>query len=141
MERKLIAVAAGLALCVVAPLALQAQSQDQSASQQPDSVAEAARRAREQKKESPKPKKVYTDDDVKPPQQLPAAQTPGTDGAAQQPATQAAPEGAQQSAQGAADAGASKNDEASWRKRFAAQRDKIARAEKELDILQREENK
>ena len=33
------------------------------------------------------------------------------------------------------------NDEKAWRKRFQSQRDQIARAEKELDVLQREEDK
>ena len=41
-------------------------AQQQDASQQPstDPVADAARKAREQKKEAPKPKKVYTNEDL-----------------------------------------------------------------------------
>lgn len=142
MDRKLIAVIAALGLSLTASLTLRAQSssQDQSSSQQSDSVAAAARKAREHKKESPKPKKIYTDDDIKPAQRLPTAQQPGaeTNPAPSQPAQPAAQ--GDQTAQGSA-ASAGKNDEVAWRKRFAAQREKIARAEKELDVLQREVNK
>src|SRR5258705_13960811 len=40
--------------------------QDQSQSNTGDPVADAARKAREQKKTAPKPKKVFTDDDIAP---------------------------------------------------------------------------
>jgi valyl-tRNA synthetase len=130
-----------VALCV-APFATYAQ--DQSSSQQTgDPVADAARKAREekQKKDAQKPKKVYTDDDIKPaapdkPEMQNAsaagATTSGTDASAG--ATQAA------AAKKPGDATEKEdpNSEKAWRKRFAAQHDKIAKAEKELDILQRE---
>jgi hypothetical protein len=109
-----------------------AQQQSSSGQQQTgDPVADAARKAREQQKTAPKPKKVYTDDDVKP-------ATPATDAA---PAPQGAA-GAQalENPQGAG--GDKKQDaETAWKKRFADQRVKIASAEKELDILQREAEK
>ena len=108
---------AGLSVAALPVPAQQQQGQQQS----DDPVADAARRSREQKKAAPKPKKVYTDDDIKP-----AA-----------PASEAGAGGAQ-AAQGAV-AGTGKDDaETTWRKRFADQRAKIAAAEKELDILQRE---
>jgi len=103
----------------------------QGASQQSgsDPVADAARKAREDKKNAPKPKKVYPDDDVKPAAAAPAAGSAGTPGAsgatAQQKTGDAAPD-------------EDPNGEAAWRKKFKAQRDKIAKAESELDILQRE---
>src|SRR5579863_9834087 len=53
-------------LCVAAwPIAT--QSRQQGSGQQPatDPVADAARKAREQKKAEAKPKKVYTDDDFR----------------------------------------------------------------------------
>ena len=50
-----------LAALVCVPAHAQQQS-SQSGSN--DAVAEAAKKAREQKKEAPKPKKVYTDDDI-----------------------------------------------------------------------------
>jgi hypothetical protein len=104
----------------------------QNAAQQTgDPVADAARQSREAKKNAPKPHKVYTDDDVSRPKPAPATTpAPGT-----APAGTAAP---------AATASAADQDaktEAAWRQRFKNQRDKIARAEKELDILQREEEK
>jgi chromosome segregation ATPase len=110
-----------------------------AAQQTGDPVADAARKAREAKKEAPKPKKVYTDDDVKTSAPEPAA------------APAAAPVDASEKAvaktgQAAGDTAKTKDDspkedpngEAAWRKRFQGQRDKIAKAEKELDILGRE---
>jgi chromosome segregation ATPase len=102
-------------------------------------VADAARKAREQQKTAPKPKKVYTDDDVKP-------ATPATEaGAAAQAPQGAAGAQAAENPQGAGAAGAGgdkKEDaETAWKKRFADQRGKIASAEKELDLLQREAEK
>jgi hypothetical protein len=116
-----------LCLGVLTVHAQQAQSQQSTG----DAVADAARKAREQKKEAPKPKKVFTDDDVKP------ASSPET-----QPAANAAAPGTQNPGDGTkpADAGG-KNDEATWRKKFQEQRAKIAQAEKELDVLQREGDK
>lgn len=124
-----------LGLLVVLP----APAQQQSSQQSGDAVADAARKAQEQKKEAPKPKKVYTDDDISTKKsdisvvgQAPAAATdaskPKADG---QPATGA------QSGEKKEDP----NSEKAWRGRFAKLRDKISTAEEELDILQREENK
>jgi exonuclease VII large subunit len=101
-----------------------------------DPVADAARKAREQKKVAAKPKRVFTDDDVKP------ADTPA-------PAPAAAPsdsatlsgEAKLQKPQPAVAADADQEDpnsEKAWRKRFAEQHRKISDAELELDVLQRE---
>jgi hypothetical protein len=119
-------------LCV-AGLATYAQSQDSSQQSGRDPVADAARRAREDKKNAAKPKKIYTDDDVKP---AAAAAPDNTAGAA---ATAGASLGTQKT-----DGDAAKEDpnsEKAWRKRFKDQRDKLAKAETELDILQRESQK
>ncbi len=126
-------------LCL-AGLPVFAQQQQQSSGQQQasDPVADAARKAREQQKTTPKPKKVYTDDDIKP---RTDSATAGA-AAAQATGSQAAPDTAQGAAATGTDAGKGTADpETAWRKRFADQRDKIATAEKELDILQREDNK
>lgn len=125
----------GLCLATL-PLLAQPQqgSQASPAPQAGDPVADAARKAREQQKAAPKPKKVYTDDDVKPATPSPdAGPAPGSGSA------QAAPG----SGPDAAATGVSKGDDAekTWRKRFQDQHDKIAAAEKELDILQREDDK
>jgi hypothetical protein len=95
-----------------------------------DPVADAARKAREDKKNAQKPKKVFTDDDVKPatPEPAPAGGFGGTAGTANP---------GQQADTGKEDP----NGEKAWRKKFQDQRDKIAKAEKELDVLQREEDK
>jgi hypothetical protein len=98
-------------------------------------LAEAARKAREEKKNAPKPKKVYTDDDVKPAQEA-APAAPGTPAGA---TTTAGPAG--QKAGGDQGAKEDPNGEKAWRKRFQEQHDKIAKAEKELDVLQREQEK
>jgi chromosome segregation ATPase len=97
-----------------------------------DDVAAAARRAREQQKNAPKPKKVLTNDDI------PAAKSsqPASD-------TGTAKSGGQQDS-GQADDKNAENDpksEAYWRKRFKKAHDKLDQAEKELDVLQRELDK
>src|SRR6267378_4584898 len=51
-----------LAVLVCIPARARQESSQQSSSGDP--VADAAKKAREQKKDAPKPKKVYTDDDI-----------------------------------------------------------------------------
>ena len=114
---------------------LAAVARQQDNSQQPgDPVANAARRAREAKQNAPKPRKVYTDDDVSRPKPAPAAtaNSATSDSTAQAGGT---------SANTSAPADQDAKTEAAWRQRFKEQRDKISRAEKELDILQRETQK
>jgi hypothetical protein len=124
-------------LCLAALPVFAHQQQQSQASPPPqsgDPVADAARKAREQQKAAPKPKKVYTDDDVKP-------ATPASDAAA--PAGAGGAQAAPGNGPDTAPSGGSKGDdsEKAWRKRFQDLRDKIAAAEKELDILQREDDK
>jgi predicted RNase H-like nuclease (RuvC/YqgF family) len=124
----LLRLAALLALATFAALPALAQ-QDQSA----DPVADAARKAREQKKNAPPPKKVYTNDDI------PSAAQTG-------PAPSAKPSGdASQTADAETPAGQAdekvKDPQAYWQKRFQKARDNLAKAEKELDVLQRELDK
>lgn len=132
-------VAAGLCLCSFASYA-----QDQSSSQQTgDPVADAARKAREekQKKDAQKPKKVYTDDDIKPATpDKPEVQNASAAGAATSGAETATGETQGADAKKPEDATQKEdpNGEKVWRKRFSEQHRKIADAEKELDILQRE---
>ena len=111
--------------------------------QSSDPVADAARKAREDKKTTTaKPRKVYTEDDI--PARKPAdaagsvAPTqPSTgdanatpDSAAATPGTTTAPTGNNLD-----------KEEATWRKKFADARARLATLEKELDILQREDEK
>ena len=135
--------AAGLWLAALGSYAL-----GQSSSQQTgDPVADAARKAREEKekKNVQKPKKVYTDDDIKPaapdkPEIQNASAAGATNGAGASDGTQATggQEPGDATRKETADEKEDPNSEKAWRKRFAMQHAKIARAEKELEILQRE---
>jgi len=132
--------AAGICLAGLPALAQQQQQSSSGQQQTGDPVADAARKAREQQKTAPKPKKVYTDDDVKP-----ATPSPENATANSRPAgsAQAAPDNSHGPAQTEPAASPEKKEDAAatWKKRFADQRNKIASAEKELDILQRESEK
>jgi hypothetical protein len=126
------------ALCL-AGLAANARQQSSSQQQTGDPVADAARKAREQKKNAAKPKKVYTDDDVS--KAAPTA-TSAPDNSSGAPAGGAAAAGGSGTAGGGGAAGQDNpNGEKAWRKRFQEQRDKIAKVQRELDVLQREEVK
>jgi hypothetical protein len=133
------------AACAALFLPAPTQAQDPGQSSSGDSVADAARKARENKKNAPKPTKVYTDDDVsRTPGPAPSAAPAPSSGTPAGDAQAAPANGADAAAdaknpkQGAAPG---KDDEKAWRDRFKAQRDQIARAEKELDVLQREAEK
>src|SRR6195256_1368363 len=109
-----------VAVLCVAGLPAHAQSQSSWQQSGSDPVADAARKAREDKKNAAKPKRIYTDDDVKP-----AAAAAATAAAA------TAATGVPTDASGAAAAGAAgpqktddggakedPNSEKAWRKRF-----------------------
>jgi len=112
--------------------AVQEQTQSQTQGAQQDSVAEAARKAREKAKTNGAPaKKTYTNDNV------PALRvneiTVLAPGAGSSAAKDNAPDTVAKPAE-------PKKDEAYWRKRFADARTKLAIAEKDLDVSQRELN-
>ena len=115
------------ALCLVG---LTAAAQQQTG----DPVADAARKARESKKDAPKPKKVYTDDDLKRTTVEPAAASTSAPVGDSGAATKAG----ESTKTGDATKDEDPNSEKAWRKRFQAQHDKIAKAERELDVLTRE---
>jgi predicted RNase H-like nuclease (RuvC/YqgF family) len=119
----------------LAGIAVAAKHQDAS-QQTGDPVADAARKAREQKKNAAQPKKVFTNDDVAP---APPPAPPAT-AATEAKEGDAAKKG-DATATDAKDEKAPDNSEAGWRKRFAEQRAKITQAEQELDVLQREAQK
>ncbi|PWT87198.1 MAG: hypothetical protein C5B56_11040 [Proteobacteria bacterium] len=125
-------------------LALPAFAQSQSSSQQStgDAVADAARKAREAKKNAPKPKKVYTEDDVSTVPSAPPAAQAAASGTSEATSQGQVPGHAREGAQAPQKAGdQEKTPEEKWRARFKAQHDRIAQAEKELAILQREAGK
>jgi hypothetical protein len=93
-----------------------------------DSLAEAARKARESKKDAPKPTKVFDNDN------LPASGGISTVGEAPAPADAGA--GAADAT--AAPAGKTGNGEKEWKQRFADLRAKVARDQADLDVMQRE---
>jgi hypothetical protein len=130
-------------VCVLAVCGALTQTRGQDSTQQSsDNVADAARKARDQKKkEAAKTKKVYTNDEMG---TLPShgVSTVGQDGAG------ASAEGAKgqdanskEAAGGNGNNAADKDPEKQWRKRFHEAYAKLAQMEKELDILQRESSK
>jgi len=111
------------------------------------SVAEAARKTREQKKTPAKPVKVFTEDELA--RSTPAS-TPAKAGTAGTPeeatgdktaAKKPGEEGAGAKGEGKETAGGAAKDEKYWRARFQQAHENLARAEKELDVLQRESSK
>jgi hypothetical protein len=110
--------------------------QDQSSTGDP--VADAARKAREQKKIAPKPKKVFTEDDIAP---KPAADVPAPSNVSSNPDSGIAQSTTSVSKNGESEKKEDPNSESAWRKRFAAQHRKIADAEEALGVLQREAEK
>jgi len=112
--------------------------------QSTDPVADAARKAREDKKAATtKPKKVYTEDDI------PARKAADTSDAAAQAQQQSAgnanatadPSATPTGTAAATPASSLDKEEAMWRKKFADAHAKLAALEKELDVLQREAEK
>jgi hypothetical protein len=107
-----------------------------------DPVADAARRAREQKKKDPvKPKRVYTDDDVNHLNSGSAPASTDTNAAASTEGSAAKNPDAQGKEAAGKTPEPEESPEVKWRKQFKEAYANLDRAEKELDILQRETNK
>ena len=117
-----------------APLLAQQQSQD--------SVAEAARKARQKKKPPEKPAKVYTDEDLSriPPSGAPQVQVVGTAPAEESAtSTEGKPKEGKQGQDATAEKPAEEQSgEKLWRRRFKELYEARTRAQRELDVLQRE---
>jgi len=96
-------------------------AQDQSN----DDVAAAARKARQQQKDAPKPKKVLTNDDI------PSVPVDNSGNSRAAKSDEQKPVASGEKAD-------TPNGEAAWRKRFQQLHEKIATAQQELDVLQRE---
>ena len=130
---------ASLALAALTFTAFQSLANPQDPSQQStgDAVADAARKAREQKKkETPKPKHVYTDEDVN---HLVTGDAPAsTDTSDSSAAKKPDSEGKDAAAK---PANTDDSAEIKWRKQFKEVYATLDRTQKELDILQREANK
>jgi hypothetical protein len=123
-------------LFAVAVFPSRARQQDPAQQSTGDPVADAARKAREQKKkDTVKPKRVYTDDDVN---HVVSSNAPATGASTDDAAAKTS------DAQGK-DAGKpaepKEDPETKWRKQFKEAYASLDRAQKELDVLQREDNK
>jgi DNA repair exonuclease SbcCD ATPase subunit len=133
--RKAIPVLATAAAFFLMPLvgaAQQASAPPPKPVHQQESLAEIARKAREQKKETPKPAKVYDNDSLEN-----VSGTISVVGPAPQETTAASGEAAKGETQPPANA-AGQKDQKYWRGKFAELRTKLHQTQEELDILQRE---
>ena len=110
-----------------ATAASQASSGAQAPAPAPDSLADAARRAREAKKEQPKPAKVFDNDNLPGGTVSTVGKTDDTkkDGDA---STEANADGKKTSADAEKD----------WKEKFAGLRAKLARDKEDMDVMQRE---
>jgi len=105
-----------------------AQAPPQAASTGQESLAEAARRAREQKKDTPKQTKVITNDNI--------PKEGGISAVGEEPP---AAENAENAPSDAAKSDkTAKSDEDKWRARFEKLRHKLEQDEADLDVMQRE---
>jgi predicted lipid-binding transport protein (Tim44 family) len=105
-----------------------------------DPVADAARKARTEQKTAPKPKKVFTNDDIPSakPASAPATDAAKTDG---KPEADGKPQAGDQSGKKELDPEDDPKQAAYWQKRSRTLRNKLSTAEQELDVLQRELSK
>jgi predicted RNase H-like nuclease (RuvC/YqgF family) len=101
-----------------------------------DPVADAARKARAEQKTAPKPKKVFTNDDI--PSAVPAPPPATTDATKQ---TDGKPQADEKIGKKELDPEDDPKQEAYWRKRARTLHSKLSNAEQELDVLQRELSK
>lgn len=110
----------------------QAQGSGQTEAK-PDPLVEAARKNREAQKTAPKSSTVFTNDNI--PSSPGAVSVVGNESPA---GKSSAPPG--ETANSGKSDSATRNDEATWRKKFADARHKLEQDQKELSILQRESN-
>jgi hypothetical protein len=101
-----------------------AQTTSQATAAKTQSLADAARKAREAQKNAPKAPMVFTNDNI--PMSSTGVSVVGQASSSDQSASSSAP------------AAADNNDEATWRKRFADARHKVDQDSAELSVLQRE---
>jgi hypothetical protein len=150
ISRRLVSLTAVLLVAGSISLARAQDSAEPTSSSQSDSLGDAARKARAQKKDSSKPAKVFTNEDMaglkgtisvignEP------AQGTGTDKTAEKNDDKKPANGADAKPTNGADVKDAKKEQAKdepyWRAKFAAARKTLAQDTKELDILQREFN-
>jgi hypothetical protein len=108
------------------PQSTEAAATTQAPAPQQDSLAEAARKVRDQKKDAPKTAKVFTNDNL-PTSGGISTVGQGSEAGTSSDSTTAAPAGA-----------ASGKDEKAWRDRFAQLRHKLEQDQANRDVMQRE---
>ena len=150
ISRRLVALAAVLLVAGSVTLARAQDSAEPTSSSQSDSLGDAARKARAQKKDPSKPAKVFTNEDVGSLKGTISvignehALGTGTDKAAEKNDDKKPANGADAKPTNGADVKDAKKEQAKdepyWRAKFAAARKTLADDTKELDILQREFN-
>jgi hypothetical protein len=128
--KRFIVVAIG-SLILASPAYLRAR-QDKPQSQDQDSVADAARKARAQKKDAPKPKLVIDNDNL--------GSLTGTVNVVGEEPPPPPDETKKPGAEKKLKSGEAAKDEGYWRQRFADAYKKLSDDQRELDILQREYN-
>src|SRR5882762_9660579 len=131
----------GLLVLLALPVGMaSAQQQQQPPEQQADSIAEAARRSRDQKKEQPKPAKVW-DNDTLPTKpggvNVVGPSSPSSEASGNQPAANMQVAGGSAEAGTAKSAGKSAGDVKALQASLAAAKDQLQAVKTELDILQR----
>jgi hypothetical protein len=142
MRRTLWLCAVVLVFAASGVIRAQAQQQDPTSAQasqnatpaaapQQDPLVEAARKAREQKKDAPKAAKVFTNDNI-PTDGAVSTVGSSADAAPQDTSNASTPASAPVTATG--------NDEKTWRDKFATLHHKLDQDQAELDVLQREAN-
>jgi chromosome segregation ATPase len=145
ISRRLVALAAVLLVVGSITLVRAQDSAEPTSSLQSDSLGDAARKARAQKKDPSKPAKVFTNEDVGSLKGTisvignESARGTGTDKAAEKNDDKKPSSGADAKPTDVAKKEQAK-DEPYWRAKFAAARKTLADDTKELDILQREFN-
>jgi hypothetical protein len=150
ISRRLVSLAAVLLVAGSVTLARAQDSAEPTSSSQSDSLGDAARKARAQKKDPSKPAKVFTNEDVGSLKGTISVignePAPGTGAfkTAEKNDDKKPANGADAKATNGADLKDAKKeqpkDEPYWRAKFAAARKTLAEDTKELDILQREFN-
>jgi hypothetical protein len=131
MSTKRMIVVAIAILILGAPAHLRAR-QDKPQSQDQDSVVDAARKARAQKKDAPKPKLVIDNDNL--------GSLTGTVNVVGEEPPPPSDETKKPGAEKTPKSGEAAKDQAYWRQRFADANKKLSDDQHELDIMQREYN-
>lgn len=133
----------GLLVLLALPVGVASAQQQQPPQEQADSLADAARRSREQKKEAAKPAKVWDNDTLpsKPGDVSVVGQSaPSSDASGNPPAANAPTAGGVAAAGAAKSSVKSAKDVKALQASLAAAKDQLQAVKTELDILQRKYN-